>query len=100
MNVQDYCRNVELELSSWKSKLESLDHKIQSMPSIDKYRMLGNIEGLHIILTEMDDRIMELQKECPTEWNPIREEVHAKLNDLEERVDASQKAFHDYDFGG
>lgn len=100
MNVQDYCNNVELELSCWKLKLEEVDKKIQAVPSINKYKMLGNIESLHIVLTELEDRINELRTSCPTEWNPVREDLSSSIKKFESEVDSVQKALFDYDFGG
>jgi len=61
-----YCSNIGEELEVWSSKLHELSRKIDVMPSIDKYRLLPQIEELHILVTEMDDRLCEVMTACPT----------------------------------
>ncbi len=67
MNTYDCCHTMEKELSCWRSRLESIDQKIQRTPSIDKYKMLGSIEDLHMVMAELDDRINALRTSCETE---------------------------------
>ena len=61
-----YCSNIEEELEVWSFKLHELSRKIDSMPSIDKYKLLPHIEELRIIVTEMDDRLCEVMTSCRT----------------------------------
>ncbi len=68
-----YCTNIGEELEVWSTKLHKLSSKIDRMPSIDKYRLLPHIEELHIIMTEMDDRLCDMMTECPT-VEPLEEE--------------------------
>ena len=46
------------------------------MPSIDKYRLLPQIEELHILVTEMDDRLCEVMTACPTVEALEKEELN------------------------
>jgi hypothetical protein len=66
MASRNFCSNVGEELEVWSIKLHELSGKIDRMPSIDKYRLLPHIEELHILMTEMDDRLCELMTTCPT----------------------------------
>jgi hypothetical protein len=66
MASRNYCSNVGEELAVWSSRLHDLSGKIDRMPSIDKYRLLSQIEELHIIMTEMDDRLCEVMTACPS----------------------------------
>jgi hypothetical protein len=66
MATKNYCTNIEEELEVWSSKLHELSRKIDSMPSIDKYKLLPHIEELRIIMTEMDDRLCEVMVSCKT----------------------------------
>ena len=70
MNVYDYCETVALELENWRKKLTVLDHKIALLPCDAKTKMLGNVEELHMIIAEMEDRIYNLEHACPTSWRP------------------------------
>jgi hypothetical protein len=66
MASRNFCSNVGEEMEAWSNKLHELSRKIELMPSIDKYRLLPHIEELHIIMTEMDDRLCDLMTECST----------------------------------
>ena len=75
MEVKDYCKGVESELTSWKAKLYDVSRKIEKLPGSARDKVLGNIGDLNNLLTEMEDRIDNLRTECPTEWSPIKKEV-------------------------
>lgn len=100
MEVRDYCKNVGMELTLWKAKLYDVMHKMDQLPTGDKQRMYENVNDLHILMTELDDRLDMLRNECPTEWNPQREEIKTKLTNLESRYNDAAGTLFDYDFGG
>ena len=75
MEVKDYCKGVEAELTSWKAKLYDVNRKIEKLPGSARDKVLGNIGDLNNLLTEMEDRIDMLRTECPTEWSPVKKEV-------------------------
>lgn len=66
MASRNYCASVAEELERWSGRLHDLSDEIGRIPSLDKYRMLPQIEQLHIILTELDDRLCDLVTSCPT----------------------------------
>ncbi|MFZ5765826.1 MAG: hypothetical protein ACOY4H_09550 [Thermodesulfobacteriota bacterium] len=67
MMNKNCCNDMERELAGWRSRLEEVSRKFDAVPSIDKYKLTPHIEGLHIVLTELDDRISLLRRECPTQ---------------------------------
>jgi len=75
MDVLDYCKGMEMELTAWKAKLYDLTRKVDKLPSGDKQRMLASVEDLHILVTEFEDRIGKLRTECPSEWSPQKNEI-------------------------
>lgn len=75
MDVMDYCKKMELELTAWKAKLYDLTRKIDSLGSAEKEKVLPNVEDLHMYVTEMTDRIEKLKSECPTEWSPMKKDI-------------------------
>ena len=74
MASRKYCSNVGEELEVWSCKLNELSRKIDRLPSIDKYRLLPQIEELHILMTEMDDRLCEVMTACPSVEPFVKEE--------------------------
>ena len=75
MDVMDYCKAMEMELTAWKAKLYDLTRKIDSLGSAEKEKVLPNVEDLHMYVTEMTDRIEKLKSECPTEWSPMKKDI-------------------------
>jgi hypothetical protein len=85
MEIKDYCKNVDIELTSWKAKLYDVIRRLDAMPSGHKEKVLPELEGLQIIVTELDERIDQLRTSCPTEWAPEKSEIKGKIADLEEQ---------------
>ena len=75
MDVKDYCKGLEQELTIWKARLFDLNRKIDRLPSADRERVLPNVEDIHILVVEMSDRVDALRTECPSEWGTERKEI-------------------------
>lgn len=100
MEVKDYCRNMEMELGLWKSKLYDIIRKLDSAETGQKEKVYEEINGLHILMTELEDRLDKLRTSCPTDWSPEEEEIKVKLQNMEDRYKEASKVLFDYDFGG
>lgn len=99
MATREYCSNVAEELEVWSERLHELSSKIDRIPSIDKYKMYPLIEELHIIMTELDDRLCEALTECSTLEGPFKKEVSSPQG-LETNLNQDTNELFDYDFGG
>ncbi len=75
MDVKDYCKGVETELTSWKARLYDVNRKVEKLPGSAKEKVLGNIGDLNNLLTEMEDRIETLRTECPSDWSPVKKDI-------------------------
>ena len=75
MDVMDYCKNMETEMTTWKAKLYDVTRKVDSLGSAEKEKVLANVEDLHMLLEEMSDRVEKLRTECPSDWSPMKEEI-------------------------
>jgi hypothetical protein len=58
-------KNITQELTTWSERLHELSKKIDRIPSIDKYKLQPQIEELHMIMTELDDRLCQLITDDP-----------------------------------
>ena len=79
MDVESYCDNVIIELTGWKAKIYDIMRKLDKLPSGDKGKILGNVNDLHVLVEEMDDRIERLRNQCPSDWSPDKLELETKL---------------------
>jgi predicted nucleic acid-binding Zn-ribbon protein len=100
MDVKDYCRNVNAELTAWKAKLYDVIRQMDKLSTGDKQRMYEQINGLHIVMTELEDRLDQLRTACPTEWAPERKKIKKKIDDLGSKYEKTTQEFFDYEVGG
>jgi len=82
MDVQDYCKSMETEMSAWKAKLYDVMRKVDKLGSAEKEGILANVEDLHMLLEEMSDRVEKLKTECPSDWSPIKGEIEGGSVDM------------------
>ena len=96
MDVQDYCKGMETEMTAWKAKLYDVMRKVDSLGSAEKEKILPNVEDLHMFLAEMTERIEKLKTECPSDWSPDKKEIEEGSIDMrgkyEETMDYIGKA--------
>ena len=82
MEVKDYCKNMETEMTTWKAKLYDVTRKVDSLGSAEKEKILANVEDLHMLLEEMTDRVEKLRTECPSDWSPMKKEIEEGSIDM------------------
>jgi hypothetical protein len=70
-----YCESIAEELGFWSNRLHELSNKFDRVPSINKYKLLPQIEELHILMTEMDDHLCDMMNACPTVETLKEEEI-------------------------
>ena len=93
MDVKDYCKNVDIELNAWRAKLYNVMRQMDGLPTGDKQRIHEQLDGLHIIVNELDERIDQLRTRCPTEWAPQKTEIKSKIAELEDQYDEVDSYF-------
>lgn len=99
MASQYYCSSVAGELEYWSRRLHKLSSEIDGIASIDKYKLQPQIDELHILMTEFDDRLCDLVNECDIAESFDNEET-SKKQSFKEVVNSSSSELFDYDFGG
>lgn len=94
-----YCANVAGELEGFSEKLHSLSEKLDRVPSTDKWRLQPHIDELHIIMTELDDRLCEMVTTCSTVEIP-GDDVGRPVRGMDPAGPVSRNELFDYDIGG
>jgi hypothetical protein len=99
MATKYYCSNVAGELELWSRRLHKLSSEIDGIASIDKYKLQPQIDQLHIIMTELDDRLCDLVNACDSveSFDSLEEK---KLVGGKRDTSLSKNELFDYDFGG
>ncbi len=100
MATRAFCEHVGPELAVWSSRLHAISEKIESVPSIDKYKLLPQIEELHILITELDDRLHDLSTACSAVGEADQGSQAAPGFATDAPANHRPGVRFDYDFGG
>jgi len=102
MDVQKFCHDIDIELATWTDRLRHASEEFDRVASIDKYKVTEQINGLHILLTEMQDRLCEIKCSCQIGELSSMDESLSGLgtNDPEYAFKEGSGVSYDYDFGG
>ncbi|SHK74440.1 hypothetical protein SAMN02745216_04015 [Desulfatibacillum alkenivorans DSM 16219] len=102
MDAQSYCDTVSKELVGWKAQIYDAISRTDRLPTGAKDQMLPNIQDIHIIVNEMEERLDTLRNECPADWSSENEEAYAQsvrdklkgaLVNLEGKLDKYMEGF-------
>ena len=64
MKARNCCKTMEAELTAWKANVYDIARKMETLTGGEKEKILPNIEDLHILIAEMDDRIDQIRENC------------------------------------
>ncbi len=76
METKEYCDNVTLELAEWKSKLDGVIGKLDKRSTGEKEGVYYDVNGLHIVADELNDRIEGMRVACMMNWAPFKGDDH------------------------
>jgi hypothetical protein len=105
MKARNCCKTMEAELTAWKANVYDIVRSIEKLPGGQKEKVLPNIEDLHILIAEMDDRIEQIRENCTPETgiDDIRTErkaFDANMSKLRMTADEAMQGLGAGDFGG
>ena len=82
MEVKTYCDSLAIELTGWKAKVYDITRKLDKMSSGDKEKVVPEVNEMHMLIEELDDRVDRLKRECPVQWEPDRIELERRTSQL------------------
>jgi len=100
MDVNSYCENLSKELGGWKKKVEDIVGRVDKLSSGEKGAVLNQVNDLHALVEELEDRIERLKNECPSEWSPEKIELDSKLTRITNICDDCWEKVSGADAGG
>ncbi|MGD9251250.1 MAG: hypothetical protein PVG19_08490 [Desulfobacterales bacterium] len=105
MKAINCCKTMEAELTAWKANVYDIVRRMERLPGGDREKFLPNIEDLHILITEMEDRIDQIRDNCSPETGiddirTDREKYDKALIKLRVTADDAMRGLGAGDFGG
>jgi hypothetical protein len=58
---------MEAELTAWKAIVYDIARNMEELPGGERQKFLPNIEDIHILIAEMDERIDDIRDKCTPE---------------------------------
>ena len=105
MKARNCCKTMQAELTAWKANVYDIVRKMEELPGGRKEKILPNIEDLHMLIAEMDQRIDWVRDNCTPETGiddirTEREEFDKHLATLRVKTDEAMRGLGGGDFGG
>jgi len=105
MKARNCCNTMQAELTAWKANVYDVVRKMEELPGGERERILPNIEDLHMLISEMDDRIEDIRDNCTPETgiDDIRtekEEFDKHLATLRVTAEEAMRGLGAGNFGG
>ena len=96
---------MEAELTAWKANVYDIVRHMERLPGGEREKILPNIEDLHILIAEMDERIEQIRDNCTPETGiddirTDRELYDKSLGKLRVTAEEAMKGLGAGDFGG
>ena len=91
MDVKDYCGAMSTELTAWKAKMYDVTRRLDKLGSAEKEKVLSQVEDMHILITEIGDRIDRLNRECPSEWSPDKKAIDDAHIDMRSKYESTME---------
>jgi len=96
---------MEAELTAWKANVYDIVRNIEKLPGGENEKILPNIEDLHMLIADMDDRIDQIRENCTPETGiddirTDRELFDKSLTTLRMTAEEAMRGLGGGDFGG
>jgi hypothetical protein len=96
---------MEAELIAWKANVYDIARKMEALPSAERVKILPNIEDLHILIAEMDNRIEQIRENCSPETGiddvrTDKEQFDKSLSKLRVSAEEAMRGLGAGNFGG
>ena len=105
MQAKNCCKTMEMELTGWKAIVYDITRKMETLPGGQRETIRPNIEDLHMLIAEMDDRIDQIRENCTPEtgMDDIQAEraaFNASLTSLRVNTEEAMQGLGGGNFGG
>jgi len=100
MDAKSYCDSLTIELTGWKAKVYDIVRRLDKLPSGAKGQVLPQVNDLHTLIEELDDRIGRLKNQCPTDWSPDKIELESKITKISNVCEDCWKNISGAEVGG
>ncbi|MDJ0829015.1 MAG: hypothetical protein QNI92_04125 [Desulfobacterales bacterium] len=85
MDVKSFCDTMEVELIGWKAKVYDVIRRTNQLPDSEQDKVMPMIKDLYAVVDDLNDRIDQLESECPAEWDSQKSEIENRMSRMQDR---------------
>jgi predicted nuclease with TOPRIM domain len=100
MEIETYCENLAAELGNWQAKFDGVVRKFDDASCGEKAKLVPQVNDLHMLKEELEERIKRLKTECPTNWEAEKIELEGKFSGFKTRWEDVWQNVSPGDIGG
>jgi predicted nuclease with TOPRIM domain len=100
MEIETYCENLAAELGNWQAKFDGIVRKFDDASCGEKAKLVPQVNDLHMLKEELEERIRRLKTECPTNWEAEKIELEGKFSGFKTRWEDVWQNVSPGDIGG
>ena len=100
MEVKDYCNAMLAEVNGWKNKLDAMKKVADSYGTQQKEKILPLIGQLEQEVATAQMRVDQLEKECPSDWSPMKNELDDLFGTIGSSVNRAWRELEGGNVGG
>lgn len=67
MNAIEFCNDISIELGGWKARLYDIISHVETLPALDRQYFSPDVNALRALISEIEDNIRKMKKECPVD---------------------------------
>ena len=82
MDVITYCSNMRQEIEEWKSRINT-QMKQADRRSADIEESPKAVHRINELVTELENRVNGLEKQCPADWSSEKAELDYLLSEVQ-----------------
>ena len=83
MDVSTFCESAGKDLIAWRTKLYEVVRKTENLSRADRDKILPFVKNLNELVDDIDQRVKLLAEECPLEWGAQKDEIQARLSQVD-----------------
>ena len=96
---------MEMELTAWKAMVYDIVRNMEKLGGGEKETILPNIQDIHMLVEEMDNRIEEIREKCSPETGiddirTERDKFNVDVSSLRVKVEDAMQVLGAGNFGG
>ena len=100
MDVQDFCGQMEKQLTAFEEAIEKINKALDAGGTAAKEKVLPVVGDVKNLLTELRLQKDKLEKECPADWSDDKSKMDDLVGQIGSHIDRAWQELPQGEVGG